>query len=217
MTLFTQIYRLAAEPFFLSNFKKEEFIEANAAAMKYYIIASMLIFMCIGMYRDLFALIVGRRFRVGIDLLPVILASNVLSGVWLNLSFWYKREEKTRFAVYVTFVGLAFTVVFNVLLVPRWEIYGAAWARFISECAMVATSIYLNRRFFPTPYQWGRMAIYAAAAAAAYFGCEAVAQHTAPAAAYVIKTAVLVLYVTCAVKCENIDVKAMVRSMLKRG
>ena len=32
MTLFTQMYRLAAEPFFLSNFTKEQFVESNAAA-----------------------------------------------------------------------------------------------------------------------------------------------------------------------------------------
>ena len=53
MTLFTQMYRLAAEPFFLSNFRKEEFVETNAAAMKYYIIASMTIFLGIALYRDL--------------------------------------------------------------------------------------------------------------------------------------------------------------------
>jgi 2-oxoglutarate ferredoxin oxidoreductase subunit alpha len=34
MTLFTQMYRLAAEPFFLSNFRKEDFVAMNAAALK---------------------------------------------------------------------------------------------------------------------------------------------------------------------------------------
>ena len=32
-------------------------------------------------FRDLFALIVGRNFREGIDILPIVLASNVLAGV----------------------------------------------------------------------------------------------------------------------------------------
>ncbi|MBQ1952715.1 MAG: oligosaccharide flippase family protein, partial [Alistipes sp.] len=95
MMLFYQMYRLAAEPFFLSNFKKEEFKEMNAAAMKYYVMASMVIFLAIALFRDLFALIVGRDFREGIHILPVVLMSNVLAGVWLNLSFWYKREERT--------------------------------------------------------------------------------------------------------------------------
>ena len=129
MTLFTQMYRFAAEPFFLSNFRKEEFVESNAAALKYFVMASMAIFLGIALLRDFFALIVGRDFREGIDMLPIILGSNVLAGVWLNLSFWYKREERTRYAVYVTFVGLAVAVVMCLLLVPRMGNYGAAWAR----------------------------------------------------------------------------------------
>ena len=72
MTLFTQMYRLAAEPFFLSNFTKEEFVESNAAALKYYMMASMMIFLGIALFRDVFALIVGRDFREGIFILPVI-------------------------------------------------------------------------------------------------------------------------------------------------
>ncbi len=62
MMLFYQMYRLAAEPFFLSNFKKSDFVQMNAAALKYYVMASMLIFLGIALFRDLFALIVGRDF-----------------------------------------------------------------------------------------------------------------------------------------------------------
>jgi len=172
MTLFTQMYRLAAEPFFLSNFRKEEFVESNAAALKYFVMASMAIFLGIALLRDVFALIVGRDFREGIDMLPIILCSNVLAGVWLNLSFWYKREERTRFAVYVTFVGLAVAVVMSLLLVPRMGNYGAAWARFAAEASMVAVSYYLNRRFFPTPYDLGRIAEYVVLALGLYVVSE---------------------------------------------
>ena len=160
MMLFTQMYRLAAEPFFLSNFKKSDFVQTNAAAMKYYVMVSMFIFLGIALFKDFFALIVGPAFREGMFILPVVLGAGVLSGMWLNLSFWYKREEKTGFAVVVTFVGLFFTVVCNVAMIPRWGYYGAAWARLCSEAAMVAVSLYLNRRYFPTPYQWGRIAEY---------------------------------------------------------
>ena len=172
MTLFTQMYRFAAEPFFLSNFRKEEFVESNAAALKYFVMASMAIFLGIALLRDFFALIVGRDFREGIDMLPIILGSNVLAGVWLNLSFWYKREERTRYAVYVTFVGLAVAVVMCLLLVPRMGNYGAAWARFAAEAAMVGVSYYLNRRYFPTPYDLGRIAQYVALSLGLYFVSE---------------------------------------------
>lgn len=51
MMLFTQMYRLAAEPFFLANYRKSEFVEMNAAAMKYYLMASLVIFLGIALDR----------------------------------------------------------------------------------------------------------------------------------------------------------------------
>ena len=218
MVLFTQMYRLAAEPFFLADYKKSDFVAMNAAALKYFVLASMFIFLGIVFFRDLFALIVGPEFRQGIGILPAVLGANILSGVWLNLSFWYKREEKTSFAILVTFVGLLFTVVFNVIFVPRWGYYGAAWARLICEAAMVAVSYYLNRRFFPTPYPVRRIAEYVLLALLVYgvsvfmdrSVCSAVAR-------YAINLLLLAGYTCYAVRRERIDVKGLIRSILHRG
>lgn len=205
MTLFTQMYRLAAEPFFLSNFKKTDFVQTNAAAMKYYVMVSMLIFLGIALFKDLFALIIGPDFREGMFILPVVLGASVLSGMWLNLSFWYKREEKTGFAVLVTFVGLFFTVVCNVAMIPRWGYYGAAWARLCSEAAMVAVSLYLNRRFFPTPYQWGRIAEYICLGLGLFGLSQVVSELTDIAAVqYVCNAALVCAYAAYAVWREKI-------------
>ena len=216
MTLFTQMYRFAAEPFFLSNFSKEEFVESNAAALKYYVMVSMMIFLGIALFRDVFALIVGRNFREGIFILPVILGGNVLAGVWLNLSFWYKREEKTRFAVYVTFVGLAFTVAMNLLLLPRWGYYGAAWARFIAEAAMVVVSYYLNRKFFPTPYDVRRIAEYVVLGVGLFLVSEALLPCLGVAMQYGVNIVIFATFAAYAVWREKIDVKAMLRTALRR-
>lgn len=218
MMLFTQMYRLAAEPFFLANYRKDDFKTMNAAALKYYIIASMLIFLGIALFKDLFALIVGRDFRQGIFILPVVLGANVLSGVWLNLSFWYKREERTWLAIAVTFVGLIFTVLCNILLVPKYGYYGAAWARLASEAAMVAVSYWLNRRYYPTPYPMARIIEYVAVAMAVY-GVSVVGEQWIgqPMAVYALNALLVGSYALYVVRRERIDVAAMVRSILRRG
>ncbi|MGN0007958.1 MAG: polysaccharide biosynthesis C-terminal domain-containing protein [Alistipes sp.] len=216
MTLFTQMYRLAAEPFFLSNFKREEFVEMNAAALKYYIMVSIAVFLGIALYRDVFALIVGADFREGIYILPVVLGANIMSGVWLNLSFWYKREEKTRFALWVTLTGLVFSIAGGVLLIPLAGYYGAAWSRFIAEAVMVVVSIALNRRYFPTPYDFGRIAEYVALGAVLFVASEEVVQRQPETIKYTANTLLLVIYLTYAVYREKIDLRGMCRAMLKR-
>ncbi|MFI3302233.1 MAG: polysaccharide biosynthesis C-terminal domain-containing protein [Rikenellaceae bacterium] len=213
MTLFTQMYRLAAEPFFLSNFKKEEFKETNAAAMKYYVMVSVLIFLGISLFRNLFALIVGVEYREGVYILPVVLGANIFMGVWLNLSFWYKREERTSFALYITLTGLAVAVVSNLVLIPRWGYYGAAWSRFIAEGAMVAVSYYLNRRFFPTPYDLGRMAEYVALGLGLFYVSEWL---SGVGEWYVVNSLLLGVYLGYAVWRENIDVRGLINSVLRR-
>ena len=218
MMLFYQMYRLAAEPFFLSNFRKEEFVAMNAAALKYYVMASMLIFLGIALFRDLFALIVGRDFREGIFILPVVLGANVLTGVWLNLSFWYKREERTSLAIVVTGTGLVAILLFGFALIPRWGYYGAAWARLASETAMVAVSWWLNRRFFPTPYDWRRMGEYVAVALAVFAASEAVASRAGNMfIGYTFNIIALAAYVAYLVRRERIDLRAMMRAVLKRS
>ena len=216
MTLFTQMYRLAAEPFFLSNFRKEEFKEMNAEALKYFVMVSMFVFLGIALYRDLFALIVGRNFREGIHILPVVLGANILSGVWLNLSFWYKREEKTKFALWITLTGLVCSVGFGVLLIPRLGYYGAAWSRFVAEAVMVAVSIVLNRIYYPTPYKFGRMLEYVVLALAIFFVAEQLDLQNVWLH-YTVSTLFIVIYLAYAVRREKIDVRAMVKHFLRRG
>lgn len=217
MMLFYQMYRLAAEPFFLSNFKKSDFVAMNAAALKYYIMASMVIFLGIALFRDLFALIVGRDFREGIYILPVVLGANVLTGVWLNLSFWYKREERTSLAIVVTGAGLVAILCFGLFLIPRWGYGGAAWARLASESVMVGVSLWLNRHFYPTPYDWRRIGEYVGVALMLFLACELLGAHSNKFVGYAFNFMVFAAYLLYLVRRERIHVRAMLRSVLKRG
>ena len=216
MTLFTQMYRLAAEPFFLAGFKKEEFKEANAAAMKYFIIASSLIFLVIALFRDQFAYIVGEEFRVGIDILPLVLVANILAGVWLNLSFWYKREEKTKYAVYITFLGLAVTIGLSIIMVPKMGYRGAAWVRLIAEAAMVVWSYTLCRKHYPIPYDLRRMGEYVALTAVIYFAAEHSFVHLATLPHMALNVLMIAIVVAYAVWRERIDVRGLIRGILKK-
>lgn len=160
MVLFTTMYQLAAEPFFLARFRHEDFVKQNAEAMKYYVVVAVAIFLGIMFFEDVAVLILGERFRGGSHLLPVMLAANALAGVVLNLSFWYKQTGRTWIAVLVTGTGLVVALVLNIALIPRIGYQGAAWARLVCEGAMVGVSLCLNQKFCRTPYDFRRMGLY---------------------------------------------------------
>ena len=216
MTLFTQMYRLAAEPFFLAGFKKEEFKEANAASMKYFVIASMIIFLGITLFSDLFALIVGRDFREGIDILPIVLLSNVLAGIWFNLSFWYKREEKTKYAMSITFLGLIITVALSFALVPKMGYRGAAWVRLVAEGAMVVWSYLLCKRHYPIPYDLARIGEYFLLGGGIYALSVLCIKSLGGGAAIAGNIALFAAAICYAVWREKIDVKRLLKSIIGR-
>ena len=215
MLMFTQMYRLAAEPFFLSGFNKEDFVKTNAEAMKYFIIVSRFIYLFITLFTDEFALIIGSDFRVGMHILPTVLAANILSGMVLNLSFWYKKVGATRWAIVVTGSGLVFTVLMNILLVPKMGYWGAAIARLCSEAAMVAVSLYLNHKYCPTPYAWRTILIYTLIGAALYFvGISADSLHVW--LRRIVGVVLLCGYCLYVVRREKIDVVSLVKSLVRR-
>lgn len=216
MLLFTQMYRLAAEPFFLDEFKKDEFKDSNAEALKYFIIVSIFIFLFITLFTDLFALIVGRDFREGIYILPMVLVSNMLSGIVLNLSFWYKQTGATVYAIVVTGVGLVFTVVFNIMLVPKLGYAGAALARLICEFSMVVVSYLLNQKYYPIPYDLKRIRQYVLAGAVLW-GASLLFKELAAWVKYPIYTVLLAAFILFTVKREKIRLPMLKSSVSKQS
>lgn len=213
MTLFVQMYRMAAEPFFLAEFKKDDFRQANAQTMKYYFIVAVFIFLFITLFSDLFILILGRDFRQGIYLLPYILLANMLSGVVLNLSFWYKQMEATKFAIIVTCSGMVFTVGMNFLLIPLYEALGAAVARLISETVMVVVSLALCQRYFRIPFDFRRIGFYIILGAA-LFGVGTMCSGLAGWLRYCISVLLCTLFLLAAVRKEKIDLRRALGSAL---
>ncbi|MFI3287197.1 MAG: oligosaccharide flippase family protein [Rikenellaceae bacterium] len=162
MVIFRQIYTLGAEPFFLQKFSKEDFGRLNAAALKYFTAIGIIIFLAIMLYSDIFALILGSDFREGMTILPLLLFSNLLAGVLVNLSFWYKVADKTKIAVIVTISGISISLALNLTLIPLYGYNGAAWARVGATFAMVLLSYLLGQKYYPVRYDMRSLALYTA-------------------------------------------------------
>ena len=216
MTLFVQMYRYAAEPFFLSNFKPDEFKRTNAETMKYFMIVSVVIFLGITYFSDLLAYFIGADFRVGMYILPVVLLSNVLAGIVLNLSFWYKHSGLTRFAIVITGIGFIVTVALNLVLIPRLGYVGAAWARLGCEAVMVVISYGLCQKYFPIPYNLKRIGLYFLTGAALYAAGMLANGNLPRWTSGILDLILLGCFCIFVVRVEKIDVKVLLSSLRKR-
>ena len=89
-------------------------------------------------------------------------------------------------------------------------------AQFLAEAAMVVVSYYLNRRFFPTPYDVRRIAEYVVLGVGLFFVSEALLPYLGVAMQYGVNIVIFATFAAYAVGREKIDVKAMLRTALRR-
>jgi len=160
MTLFIQMFRYAAEPFFFAEAEKKQAPELFAKVLNYFVIIGLLIFLGITLYMDIFQHFIGERFREGLSIVPIVLMANLFYGVFFNLSVWYKLTDRTSNGAVIALIGAAITITFNILLIPILGYTGAAWAHLLCYSAMMVISYVWGQRVFPVPYQWKALLAY---------------------------------------------------------
>ena len=169
MTLFIQMFRYAAEPFFFSHAREENAKVLYASVMKYFIIFGLLIFLGVTLFLDFFKYFIGPDFRSGLNIVPIILLANLLLGIFYNLSVWYKLTDKTRFGAIIAFIGATITITLNVVLVPEFGYTGAAWAHLACYSIMVTLSFFLGRKYYFIKYDIVNISLYFIIALGIYF------------------------------------------------
>lgn len=160
MTLFIQMFRYAAEPFFFSHSREENAKDLYASVMKYFIIFCLFIFLLVTLFLGIFKYFIGPNFRSGLHIVPIILMANLLLGIFYNLSVWYKLTDKTLYGALIAFIGAVITIALNVVLVPDFGYSGAAWAHLSCYFVMVVLSFILGRKYYKIKYDLGNISIY---------------------------------------------------------
>ena len=160
MTIFIQMFNYAAEPFFFKKSVAKDAKESYRVVMDYFVIFCLLIFLMVTMYIDVFKYFIGSEFHVGLDIVPVILLANMFLGVYYNLSVWYKINNKTYCGAVISLVGVAITLVMNILLIPSIGYWGSALATIACYFVMTVISYFWGRKVYPVGYNVGKISAY---------------------------------------------------------
>ena len=157
MNLFIQMFRYAAEPFFFQRARDKNSRELYAVVMEYFTAFCGLVFLGVIGYIDIISLLLGRDFRVGVGVVPIMLLSYMLLGMLFNISMWYKLSGKTNMAIWITMAGLVVTAVVNIIFMPRYSYWASAYGHLASYLTMFVISAVLGAKYYPIPYSWKRI------------------------------------------------------------
>jgi O-antigen/teichoic acid export membrane protein len=160
MTLFIQMFRYAAEPFFFSSAKEKQSPKLFADVMTYFIIFGLLIFLGITGYIDILKFFIGKNYHSGLHIVPILLLANLFLGIYFNLSVWYKINDKTKYGAWFAISGAIITIVINIALIPQIGYTGSAIATLICYFSMMLISWYFGKKHYPIPYELRKIFLY---------------------------------------------------------
>lgn len=159
ITLFIQAFRYAAEPFFFKHMHNENAKNDYSKITTYFTYFMMIGFVVITLYLDFFKSWIVRTpsYLNALGIVPVVLLANVFLGIYYNVSNWYRLTDRTRYGLYSALIGVGLTILFNVLLVPRYGYMGTAWSMLICYCGMTTVTYVWGQKYYPVPFEIPRI------------------------------------------------------------
>lgn len=212
MVMFTQAFRYAYEPFIFSQARSagEDNRQAYADATKYFVIFGLLIFLGVMFFLPVIRYFESPGYWSGLRVVPIMMIAELFGGVYFNLSVWYKLTDRTQWGMYFSLICFAVMLGLNLWFVPTIGIpdgyIGSAWAALIAYFVVMVLSWAVGRKYYPINYPIGRLACYSALALALYlFGLWA-EWPGAMWATYLVRVALLTVYLVVVARFENIPV-----------
>lgn len=152
MAMITQAFRYAYEPFVFGKSRDKDNRETYANAMKYFIIFTLLAFLMVMGYIDILKYIIGPSYREGLAVVPIVMAAEIMMGVYFNLSFWYKLTDRTIWGAVFSGVGCLVLIGVNIFFIPTYHYMACAWAGFAGYGTAMLLSYFVGQKYYPINY-----------------------------------------------------------------
>ncbi|MEO8210075.1 MAG: oligosaccharide flippase family protein [bacterium] len=157
-------FKLSWTPYFLNIAKDSKSKVHIAKIFTYFIFTGLLMFLFFFLFLDdivrlnIFGFeIINRNFWSGLKIVPAILLSFFFWGLYLNFSVIPLFTEKPVYLIWITLAGCLLNLALNFILIPRYEILGAAFATLISYIFMFVVLYFVSQKFYFIRYEWKKI------------------------------------------------------------
>ena len=203
MAMITQAFRYAYEPIVFGKGADSNNKEYYASAMRYFVIFTLLAFLSVVAYIDVLKHLIGADYRQGLVVVPIVMAAEIMMGIYFNLSFWYKLTDRPIWGAYLSGIGCAVMIAVNVIFVPRYGYMACAWAGFAGYGTSMLLSYVAGQHYYPIAYPIRAIAGYVLLAVALFAAMTMVdLGNTWINIAY--RTVLLVLFAAVIVRVEHL-------------
>lgn len=180
MAMITQAFRYAYEPFVFGKSKDKDNRATYARAMKFFIIFTLLAFLCVVGYINIIRYIIGSDYWEGLRVVPIVMVAEIMMGIYFNLSFWYKLIDKTIWGAWFSGIGCAVLITVNVVFVPTYGYMACAWAGVAGYATAMLLSYFVGQKYYPIAYPLRDIFIYIIVAALLFVAVDTMNNSSLP-------------------------------------
>ena len=200
MAMITQAFRYAYEPIVFAKSKDADKTEYYASAMKYFLIFTLLAFLCVVGWMPVLQYIIGERYREGLGVVPIVMAAEIMMGVYFNLSFWYKLIDKTIYGAWFSLTGCAVLFAVNILFIPEYSYWACAWGGVAGYGTAMVLSYIIGQQKNPIPYPMKDIATYVVVTIVLFAAMKAVPDSWPTVLTLAVNTTLIILFLALIVK-----------------
>ena len=160
MAMFTQAFRNAYEPIVFGNVTDENNKDYQAKAMKFYLISVLLAYLSVMAFLNLLQYLLGGDYREGLYVVPIVMASEIIFGVYYNLSMWYKLIDQTYWGAWFSGFSCVLYIMILILFVPSYGYVACSMAGLVANTITMGLSYFVGRIKNPINYPVRDMLYY---------------------------------------------------------
>lgn len=195
MAMITQAFRYAYEPFVFGKAKDKNSGETYATAMKFFIIFTLLAFLCVIGYLDILKRIIAPDYWDGLRVVPIVMAAEIMMGIYFNLSFWYKLIDKTIWGAWFSAAGCIVLIAVNLIFIPQYSYMACAWGGFAGYATSMILSYIVGQKKNPINYPMKSIGTYVLIAGLFYAIMSLLPEYWSVWARLGINTVLILLFV----------------------
>jgi len=167
MLLLVTAFRTAWQPFFLKVANQPDARNIYSRVMTYYMLGAAVVVLLGSLFIEYLVkipitgqtTILGREYWGGIRIIPIILLSYLLYGVYTNLMVGIYIQKKSEWMALFTGLAALVNIGSNFYLMPHYGLIGAALATLLAYFIMTLTIYIANQLIYTINYEYKRLLI----------------------------------------------------------
>ena len=165
MLLVSTAFNYACQPFFFKERKSENTKIIFSRVLTYFVMGSAVVWVSVSAFIHEIVRIqlggyslIGSQFYGAEHIVPVILLGYMFQGIYYNFLPGIYFENKTKLIPLIIGASAIINITLNYMLIPAFEIIGAAFATMVSYAIMAIVTYFISRKFLQVSYDWNKIA-----------------------------------------------------------